>query len=153
MAAMMEDPQVMRPPREPWVVRFSVGTVFVGCVVAATVFMGLVFVQVGGIPEEALEEAGLRYTPRQLAMMIGGFAAIGFLLLGPTVALGVGWLLRKVRTTSVHVLAFAVAGAVVGAGAGLLLGGPSFASLLAAPVGIAAAAGRLAVNPYAKIWG
>lgn len=147
----MEDPRLLREPKEPWAVRFGVGAVLAGCLVAATVFMALVFVQVGGIPADALEEAGLRYTPRQLSMMIGGFAAIGFLLLGPTIALGVGWLLRKVRTTSVHVLAFAVAGAVVGALVGYLVGGALLASLIAAPVGIASAVGRLAVSPYAKV--
>lgn len=147
---MMEDPEIVRS-RPAWAVSFSVGTVFLGCLVAAAVFFGLLWVMVSGVPPEDLRAAGIEWSPQQVAMSMGGFAALGFIAIGPTVAFGVGWLLRNVRSTQLHVIAFAVTGALVGAIAGFFVGGPAIANLLAAPVGVAAALGRLAVTPFARI--
>ena len=76
------------------------------------------------------------------ALMLWG--AVGALLLGGPIALGLGFLLRPVRRQWVHVAVFfAVPSVVLGAG----LGGSSgpAALELAVSVGVAAALGRLSV--------
>ena len=147
VAAMMEDPAVTRP-RQPWAISFGPGAVFAGCLITAVVFMALTFVILVLAPEEATADLGS--TPR-LAMLIGGLAALAFLVIGPTLAFAVGWLLRTVHNQSTHVLVFAVAGAVVGGLLGWSAGGPEVANILAGMVGVSAAVGRLAVSPYARV--
>lgn len=147
---MMDDPKITRP-KEPWAVSFGVMGIVAGCVVTALVFMVLVFTVLTAAPDGELEAAGIDATPARLALLIGGFAAIAILVVGPTLALGVGWLLRKVRSQSLHVLAFAALGVVVGALGGFVVGGPQFANILAAMLGASAAAGRAALSPFARV--
>ena len=147
---MMDDPRITRP-REPWAVSFGVMGILGGCVVTGTVFMALVYTVLSAAPAEELAEAGIEMTPIRLALLIGGFAAILILIVGPTLGFVVAWLLRRVRTQSVHVLAFAALGAVLGAFGGFVLGGPQFASLIGSMLGASAAAGRAAIAPFAKV--
>ena len=140
-----------RRPREEWAVAFGVGGVFAGCLVAGVVFMAASFAILSLAPLEEVGGDRLPGTTGRLALLIGGFAAIGFLLVGPTVSFVVGWLLRRVRDQSLHVLAFALAGALVGAVVGAVAGGPEVANVLAAMVGASAAIGRLAVSPFARV--
>ncbi|WP_182112622.1 MULTISPECIES: hypothetical protein [unclassified Actinotalea] len=147
---MMEDPRITRP-KEPWAVSFGVLGVFAGCVVTALVFMGLVYTVLSAAPAGELDAAGIEATPARLALLIGGFAALAILVVGPTLAFGIGWLLRRVRSQSLHVLAFGALGIVVGAVGGFLVGGPSFANILAAMLGASAALGRAALAPFARV--
>ena len=145
---MMEDPAVTRP-REPWAVSFGPGAVLSGCLVTATVFMGLTFLILSVAPAEVVDD--LPGTAGRLSMLIGGLAGLAFLVVGPTIAFALGWLLRRVRNQSTHVVVFAVAGAVVGAVLGWSAGGPEVANILAGMVGVSAAAGRIAVAPFARV--
>lgn len=147
---MMHDPAVVRP-REPWAVSFGVGAVFAGCLVSAVVFMALTFLMLSLAPEETVETADLGGTIPRLTLLIGGLAGVFFLVVGPTVAFGVGWLLRRVRNQSAHVLAFAAAGAVVGGLVGAAIAGAGGANILAAMVGTSAAVGRLALSRFARV--
>ncbi|MBX9245141.1 hypothetical protein ICW40_10020 [Actinotalea ferrariae] len=147
---MMDDPRITRP-REPWAVSFGLLAVVAGCLVAALVFMALVWTVLSAAPDAELAAAGIDATPGRLAFLMGGFAAIGFLVVGPTLAFAVGWLLRRVRNQSLHVLAFAALGAVVGAAGGFVIGGPQFANVLGAMVGVSVAAGRAALAPFARV--
>lgn len=140
-----------RPAKEPWAVSFGLLGVLAGCLVTALVLMALVYTVLSAAPAGELEAAGVEAAPGRLAVLIGGFAAIAILVVGPTLAFGVGWLLRRVRAQSLHVIAFAALGAVVGAVGGFVLGGPTFANLLGGMLGVAAAAGRAALVPFARV--
>ena len=73
-----------------------------------------------------------------------------FLLLGPAVALLVGWMLRREGNQSVHVLAFTVTGAALG----VLVGIPSGveASMLLGPmIGASAGAARMIMSRFALV--
>ena len=94
---MMEDPNVMRPGRREWAVSFNVSAVFLGCLVTALVFMALTYVILATAPDEALPDDASGGALLRLALLIGGLAALAFLVIGPTVAYGLGWLLRNVR--------------------------------------------------------
>ena len=141
----------MRPPRREWAVSFGVMAVFAGCVVTATVFTALIFVALLAASAEELSAAGIESSPGRLALLVGGFAALAILVVGPSVAFGVGWLLRSVRNQSLHVVAFALAGAVVGGLVGYWGGGPVMANVLAAMLGASAGIGRLALAPFARV--
>lgn len=147
---MMEDPRITRP-REPWAVSFGVLGVLAGCLVTALVFMALVWGVLSAAPQGDLDAAGIEASPTRLALLIGGFAAIVVLVVGPTLAFALGWLLRRVRTQAVHVIAFAALGAVLGAVGGFVVGGPQFANVLGAMLGVSAAAGRAALAPFARV--
>lgn len=146
---MSEDPQVTRP-RQEWAVSFGVGAVFAGCLVAAVVFMVLTLALMLTAPEGALPIDVPDGSTFRVALLIGGLVAIVLLAVGPSAAYAVAWMLRNVRSQAVHVIAFAVAGVVVGAVLGLRIGGPGAANLLAAMLGVSAAGGRAAVTPFAR---
>lgn len=146
---MTQDPDVTEPRKE-WAVTFGVGAVFAGCLVAAVVFMVLTFALLLTAPDGALPVDVPSGSTFRVALLIGGLVAIVLLVVGPSAAYAVGWMMRSVRNQSLHVIAFAVAGVVVGAVFGLRIGGPAAANLLAAMLGASAATGRAVLSPFAR---
>lgn len=144
----MHDPDIVRP-REPWAVGFSVGAVFAGCLIAGFVFMVLTYAMLSTVPADVLETAGVDTNVARLTLMVGGIAGVLFLIVGPTVAFGLGWLLRNQRNQSVHVLVFAIAGAAVGALSGFW-GGPEMGSMVAAMTGTSAGVSRMIMSRWAR---
>lgn len=138
--------------RPTWTVRFSPWAVFVGCLVGGTVtglLIGISFFLVPVEPPLATDEL-LRSAIFALGASIGVF-----LLLGPTLAWGLGFALRENTNHGVHVLAFAGLGLVVGYMVGEILGSlagfSGFGAGVAPFVGIGAALGRWSISRYAKI--
>jgi len=147
---MMHDPAVVNP-RQPWAVSFGVGQVFIGCLVAGAIFMLLIFIWlVALVPPEVLATTDPPTTVGQLTLALGGGGALLFVLVGPTVALGLGWLLRATANQSVHVLVFAVTGALVGALVGWRFG-PDLASALGSSMGAATGLTRMIMSRYARV--
>lgn len=140
-------------PKERWKLSFGPGAILFGVIVASIVFMLLVYVALGLVMEAdpdaiAIDDPlGARF---RLTTLAGGTAFAGFLLFGPSIAFGLGWLLRRNDNTPVHVLVFALVGVVLGFGVGLIID-PETAGVVGPITGVAAAAGRLAVAPFAKI--
>ena len=147
---MPQYPQFAPPPRRPWAVSFPLRTVYLGCLVTALAFLGMVYLTLVVLTAE-VDAAAAGVAPGRLAFLIGVVPALIILVVGPLPAFGLGWLLRDVANQSLHLIAFAVAGAVVGALIGLAVGGPQLANLLAAVLGAAAGVGRMAVTPLARI--
>lgn len=138
-------------PRVPWKVSFGVGQVFAGCVLAGAVFMALIFLWLSFVvPADVLASFDPPTTAARLTLYFGGVGGVLFLVVGPTVAFGVGWLLRRVENQSLHVLAFAGAGAVLGFVVGLPLGA-DLASALGPTIGASAALSRMIMSRWARI--
>jgi hypothetical protein len=151
---MVNDPTLLQPPREPrepWAVTFSPAMVFAGCILAGAVFMGLAFAWVYLlVPDDALAEMDPPTTAGQLAMMFGGMGGIFFLVVGPTVAFLLGWLLRRSTNQSTHVVAFATTGAVLGGLVGAAFG-LDLASALGATIGVSTGLSRAIMSRFAKV--
>jgi hypothetical protein len=138
-------------PREPWKVSFSLGQVFAGCVLTGAIFMALIFLWLSFVvPAEVIESFDPPTTAARLALSFGGVGGVLFLVVGPSVAFGVGWLLRRVENQSLHVLAFAGAGAVVGFVIGLPLGA-DLAGALGPTIGASAALSRMIMSRWANV--
>lgn len=138
------------PPREPWAVSFGFWAVLVGCLLATAVFVGLTVVMAAMAPSDLLDDLEVAGNMPRLVALVAGVAGAFFLLVGPAVALGVGWMLRRERNQSVHVLAFAVTGAAVG----LLVGlprGVEVSMLLGPMIGASAGAARMIMSRFARV--
>src|SRR5665648_1011145 len=85
----------------------------------------------------------------QMTLALGGGALL-FVLVGPTVAFGLGWLLRGTANQSVHVLVFAVTGALIGALVGSRFG-PDFASALGSSMGASTGLTRMIMSRYGRV--
>jgi hypothetical protein len=155
LARMTRDPALRPPPpepRPPWAITFRPGKVFVGCILAGAIFMGLVFAWVLLlVPDEVLTEADPPTTAGRLAMALGGMGGVFFVVVGPTVAFLLGWLLRRSTIHSVHVLAFATTGALLGALVGAVFG-PDMASALGATMGVSAGLSRAIMSRFEDVW-
>lgn len=131
----------------PWAISFSPLVTFAGCGLTAVLFAGLLFGWLSVVVPEgvlATEDSAGRIT-----LVVGLMVGALLLLLGPFAALGLGRLLRRSRSTAVHVITFTVAGSLVGALGGALLG-PDVALTMLATLGLAAGLARLAVSPFAR---
>jgi len=88
------------------------------------------------------------------ALVVWGASILVFLILGPVLGWGLGFVLRATTNHNLHILAFAALGVMVGFGVGEYLGrldGVSGLGTIAAPaVGIGAALGRWAISNHAK---
>jgi ABC-type Co2+ transport system permease subunit len=89
------------------------------------------------------------------AILVLGASVLLFLVLGPVLGWGLGFILRNTTNHNIHVLAFAALGAFVGFSVGEYIGrldGVAGLGMIAAPaVGIGAAIGRWAISDHAKI--
>jgi len=132
--------------RPTWTVRFGAGSIFLGCTIAAVVTSAVFFFTlVTGPNRDELND------PSSVAK--GGIFLLGlifgiYLIVGPVLAYGLGFLLRSNTNQGVHVLAFAALGLFVGFMLGNVIG---LGSVLAPAAGIGAAAGRWAISRQAKI--
>lgn len=130
---------------------FSASAILLGCVATAFVVTVLVFVLLGTDPNAGLELLGSEESAGRIALATGGSALLVTLVVGPTAAFGLSWLLRRRTQVSAHLLAFGALGLVIGLVMGQVMGGPAFAMTLAPIFGVAAAAGRLVVQPLARL--
>ena len=130
---------------------FRAGVILLGCVATAFVFTLLVFFLLASDPNAGLDLLGSEESAARIALSTGGIALVVTLVVGPTAAFGVSYLLRKQTQVSRHLIAFGLLGLVIGFGLGLFLGGPAFAMTLAPIYGVSAANGRLVVQPFARV--
>jgi hypothetical protein len=132
--------------RPTWTVRFSAGSIFLGCTIAAIVTSVVFFLTlITGPGLDALNDVS--------SVARGGIFVLGlifgvYLLIGPVLAWGLGFALRTNANQGQHVLAFAVLGLIVGFMIGNLIG---LGTVLAPAAGIGAAVGRWAISRQAKI--
>jgi hypothetical protein len=132
--------------RPTWTVRFSAWSIFIGCAIGAVVTSAVLFLTlVTGPDRDELNDPG--------SVARGGIFLLGlifgiFLIVGPLLAYGLGFLLRSNTNQGVHVLAFAALGLFVGFMFGNLVG---LGSVVAPAAGIGAAVGRWAISSQAKI--
>ena len=132
--------------RPTWTVRFSAGSIFLGCTIAAVVTSAVFFLTlVTGPNRDELNDPG--------SVARGGIFLLGlifgiYLIIGPMLAYGLGFLLRSNTNQGMHVLAFAAMGLFVGFMLGNLIG---LGAVLAPAAGIGAAVGRWAISRQAKI--
>lgn len=136
-----------------WTVRFTAWQTLLGSAIAGVVcaiVLAFEFVTGPGI-------AGLGETNsvlQGLVLLVGG-SLILFLILGPSLAWGLGFGLRNIKNQNWHVIAFGVLGILVGGAIGGALapwvGVVDFGSVLAPAAGIGAAVGRWVLSPYARI--
>ena len=101
--------------------------------------------------DHAVVREGLLISRRQMLRMAGGgLAGVVFVALGPALAFLLGRLLRNQPNQSVHVLVFALAGAVLGATVGAFFG-PDLTMVLAPTMGVAAASARAVMSRWARL--
>ena len=129
---------------------FSASAILLGCVAAAFVFTLLVFFLLSSDPNAQLDVLGSEESAGRIALSTGGVALLVTLVVGPTAAFGISYLLRREQQVSRHLLAFGLLGLVIGFGMGVALGSPAFGMTLAPVFGVSAAAGRMAVQPLAR---
>lgn len=132
--------------RPTWTVRFTPWWVFVGCAIGGIVCAIVLFVTfvAGGGSENLNNGANVVFG----GVMLLGICFAAFILLGPMLAYGLGFLLRSNTNHGQHVAAFAILGLVVGFMLGNLIG---LGSVIAPAAGIGAAVGRMAISGQAKI--
>ena len=132
--------------RPTWTVRFTPWWVFVGCAIAGVVCAAVLFVTVvAGGDTDQLNDAGSLFKG---GIFLLGLAFAIFILVGPALAWGLGFMLRNVANQGIHVVAFAVLGLFVGFMLGNLVG---LGSVVAPAAGIGAAVGRWAISGQARI--
>lgn len=131
----------------PWEISFPTPVTYLGCAITSVLFAGLLYLWLTFVvPDGVLASDD---SPARITLVIGVIAAMLFLLLGPIVALIVGWLLRRSGRTWVHVIAFTFTGSLVGMLCGAPFG-PDVALSLIATLGLATGLARLAVTPLAR---
>ena len=131
--------------RATWMIRFSPWWILVGCAIAGLVCALVLFITlVTGPGFEALNDSAS--VVRGGILLVGITVAI-FVVIGPTLAWGVGFVLRNNPNHNIHIIAFAATGMMFG----LLLGGfvEGLGSVLAPAAGVGAAAGRWAISKQA----
>jgi hypothetical protein len=132
--------------RPTWKVRFTPFMTFVGSAVAGVLTALVLFLQV--ITGPGLDELNSSASVFQGVLLLFGALFLIFLILGPTLAWGLGFTLRNVTNQSLHVLAFAALGLVVGSLLGPVLG---IGALLAPAAGIGTGLARWFMSPFAKL--
>ena len=138
-------------PRTPWKVSFGIGQVFAGCVLAGVIFTALIFLWLSFVvPDDVITSFDPPTTVARLTLYFGAVGGVLFLVVGPEVALVLGWLLRRVENQSLHVLAFAGAGAVLGFVVGLPFGA-DLSSALGPTFGASAALSRMIMSRWARV--
>lgn len=132
--------------RPVWTVRFSPWMTFWGCSLAG-VLTAVVFTLslLTGPGFDALNDPGSVLSG---VILIFGLLFITFLVIGPTLAWGLGFALRTQTNQHIHVLAFAVLGLVVGTMLGGFFG---VSGILGPAAGVGTGLARWIMSPYAKI--
>lgn len=128
-----------------WSVRFGAWSIFLGCAiggVVCAVVLFLTFVTGGG--QELNDSASVTMG----GVMLVGICFAAFVLLGPVLAWGLGFVMRNNTNHGQHVAAFAILGLVVGFMLGNLIG---LGAVIAPAAGIGAGIGRWAISGQAKI--
>src|SRR5690606_15572554 len=130
--------------RPTWTVRFSPWMTLAGSALGGAV-CGLVVIATLLTGSGASDLAG-PVSVFQGAVLIFGATTLGFLLLGPTLAWGLGFMLRNVANHYLHVIAFGALGVFVSYSIGVFVAGllqfGGLADVLAPAAGIGAAVGR-----------
>jgi hypothetical protein len=122
-------------PRRPWAITFRIRTVLGGLVLATVIFSLFGFLVFLAAPADLLDQVDA--SPAMIALNLATYTLIMMLLFGLPTALILGWLLRRVSNQSVHIVAFALAGAVFGVLLGVALGWPEgVAAMMTAAVGL-----------------
>jgi carbon starvation protein CstA len=129
-----------------WTVRFSPWWIMVGCAIAGVVCAAVLFVTL--VTGPGLDQLNDPQLVAQGGVLLLGISFVVFLVLGPTLAWGVGFALRNNTNQSVHVIAFAVLGLIVGFMLGNFIG---LGSVVAPAAGIGAGVGRWAISRHAKL--
>lgn len=132
--------------RPTWKVRFTPFMTFVGSGVAGVLTALVLFLQV--VTGPGVEELNSLSSVVQGVVLLFGAIFFVFLLVGPGLAWGLGFMLRNVTNQWLHVLAFAVLGLLVGALLGPVLG---IGGLLAPAAGIGTGLARWFMSPFAAI--
>ena len=132
--------------RPTWTVRFTPWMTILGSGVAGVLTALILFLQF--VTGPGLDELNAPNLVIQGALLLFGSIFIIFLILGPTLAWGLGFLLRNVTNQFIHVIAFMVLGAIVGYFLGGWLG---IGQLLAPAAGIGCGVARWFMSPFAKI--
>lgn len=132
--------------RPTWKVRFTPFMTFVGSGVAGVLTALVLFLQ--AVTGPGVEELNDASSVVKGALLLFGAIFFIFLLVGPTLAWGLGFTMRNITNQSLHVLSFAVLGLVVGSLLGSLLG---IGALLAPAAGIGTGLARWFMSPFAKI--
>ncbi|WP_084106344.1 hypothetical protein [Demequina sp. NBRC 110056] len=131
--------------RPRWEVSFSPWWVFAGSALAGIICAVLVFFTVLLGSDDP--------NPTEGTLVSSGIALLGlivgvFIIVGPALAWGLGFLLRGNANTNVHILAFAGLGLAVGFMLGNLVGaGP----VIAPAAGVGAGVARWLINSQARI--
>lgn len=87
--------------------------ILLGCVATAFVFTLLVFLLLGTDPNAGLDLLGTEESAGRVALSTGGIALVVVLVVGPTLAFGLSWLLGPQQQLSRHLIAFGAAGLLV----------------------------------------
>ena len=130
--------------RPTWTVRFSPWWVFVGSAVGGVVCALVLFITFVAGGGTANLNTGANVVLG--GVMLLGLCFLAFILLGPMLAYGLGFMLRSNTNQGQHVAAFALMGLVVGFMLGNLIG---LGSVIAPAAGIGAAAGRWIISSQA----
>lgn len=131
--------------RPRWEVSFSPWWVLVGCAIAGVVCAAMVYVT--GLTASGGADAGdITAVERGLGLL--GLIVGVFIVVGPALAWGLGFLLRSNPNEGVHILAFAALGLLVGFMLGNLLG---VGAIVAPAAGAGAGVGRWAISSQRRI--
>jgi len=133
--------------RPTWTVRFTPGMTLLGCAIAGAVTGALLTLPLLLAPG-TIAVGDSTMSTGQLALMALGVTFGVFLILGPTLAWGLGFMLRHNTNQWVHVMAFGVLGLVVGFMLGNFIG---IGANIAPAAGIGAAVGRWGIRNATRI--
>ena len=132
--------------RPTWTVRFTPWMTFLGSALAGIITAVVFFLTlITGPGLDALNEPQLVFKG---AVLLFGLIFLVFVILGPTLAWGLGFALRSITNQSIHVIAFAILGLIVGSMLGGFIG---MGGALAPAAGIGAGLARWIMSPFAKI--
>lgn len=135
------------PDREPWAIGFGALATYLGVLLTAAVFSGLLWLWLTYVvPPHTFTTEGTR---ERIVVLFGVVCALVLLLVGLPLAWLVARALHRVPHTSVHVVAFTFVGSVVGALLGALFG-PDVAVTLLVTLGAAAGITRLLMRPFER---
>lgn len=134
--------------RPVWTVSFSPWWVFIGCGIAGIITAAMVFVTfIVGSDSEELNASGAL---AQGGMLLLGLTVAAYLVVGPTLAWGVGFAIRHIDNHWIHIITFGALGLIVGFMYGEILA-PGLGNVVAPASGLGAALARWIINPQARI--
>jgi len=132
--------------RPTWTVRFTPWATILGCGLAGVLTSVVLVLQL--LTGPGLDALNAPELALQGALTLFGAILVISLVVGPTLAWGLGFALRTQTNQFIHVIAFAILGLVLGALFGGFVG---IGSLLAPAAGIGCGLARWFLTPFAKI--